>query len=188
VLLDRRRPIPPPPLKPHLASRSAAALPAAWGPHALPRRVVQRALGDGLVTIGLTLVCFLLLPRAGEVRLARGVPGQRIVGFTDTVKLGDLGQSIENSAAVMRVWFRDPQKPQPYRVYGTPLFRGTVVNHYEDRTWTLRFRTRHGHQITRLGWPEPDDGRPILQQISIEPQREATVCVIPPVFEAGRDV
>jgi transglutaminase-like putative cysteine protease len=188
VVLDRLRARPAHPRNGSLAWLSAEALQAVWSSQSVPRHVGQRAVGDGLLTIVLTLVFFLLLPRGGGISVARSFTAQRMVGFTDTIKLGELGNSIENPSSVMRVWFRDSQNQLPYRLYRPPLFRGTVVNHYEDRAWTLKFLDNSGHQVTRLPMPELADGRPILQQFSLEPQREATVCVVYPAFETGRDV
>ncbi|MDH3717558.1 MAG: DUF3488 and transglutaminase-like domain-containing protein [Planctomycetota bacterium] len=188
VVLDQLRASPARPRNGSQAWPSAEALQAVWTSQSVPRHVGQRAVGDGLLTIALTLVFFLLLPRSGELYVARSVTGQRMVGFTDTVKLGDLGNSIEDTSSVMRVWFRDPQNQMPYRLHRPPLFRGTVVNHYENRSWTLKFLKHIRHRNTRLPMPELDDGRPILQKISLEPQREATVCTVYPAFETGQDV
>ena len=111
-----------------------------------------------------------------------------MTGFTDTVKLGDLGNAIENANSVMRVWFINPQTERPYRLHHIPYFRGTVLNHYENQSWTLRFDKNLIHHVTPLRAPKPTDGQTIKQRISLDPHRHRTVCAVYPVYELNQEM
>jgi transglutaminase-like putative cysteine protease len=99
--------------------------------------VLYRRLGVmGLQTLGLTVVLFFALPRLGQVAW-RGpiVQPQPMVGFTDAVKLGELGQIIESREEVMRVkFFQYPgEKPQPIR--GEFYLQGALLLDYDNGQW-----------------------------------------------------
>jgi hypothetical protein len=106
-----------------------------------------RRLGKmGLQTLGLTFVLFFALPRFGW-QAWRGTISrpQPLVGFTDKVTLGDLGQINESHDAVMRVqFFRELDgKPQPIR--GPIYLHGAIMMLYDHGQW------RTGHPTGRFG-------------------------------------
>lgn len=98
----------------------------------------------------------------------------RTVGFTDTVMLGELGGAVNNPELVMRVTFFRGRGDSAMRLVGEPLFRGTVVTRYENRTWTqptpshpIALPSEAGSTITR-------------QRISAEPLDTAEIFHIAP--------
>ena len=101
----------------------------------------------GLQTLGLTLVLFFALPRFGQLSW-RGavVRPQPLVGFSDQVTLGELGQIIESREAVMRVrFYRYPgQTPQP--VHGDIYLQGALLMDYEHGQWRAGQRRRQRGQ------------------------------------------
>ncbi|MGB6042253.1 MAG: DUF3488 and transglutaminase-like domain-containing protein, partial [Pirellulales bacterium] len=166
--------------------RTTKPLAQSWHEDLLNRRLVWRSIAESIVTVGLTLVFFLLLPRSGDLAMARRVTGQRMVGFTDTVRLGDLGNISDDYSSVMRVWFLDSDD-QPFQLLRPPMFRGTVVNHYENSTWTLRFDPRSEGQVLSLKPLDASSGRAVRQTIHLEPQHEDTVCAVYPVYELSNN-
>lgn len=99
---------------------------------------------------------FLLTPRfwmgefavLGAPRDSSGLPlnRQTVTGFTGQVQLGDLGTILENSDPVLRVrlFRRDGEVPlsmdEFLGKYGldAPIFRGNVLDTYEDGAWTAK--------------------------------------------------
>jgi hypothetical protein len=106
-----------------------------------------RRLGKmGLQTLGLTFVLFFALPRFGwqawRGTIARPQP---LVGFTDKVTLGELGQIMESHEAVMRVQFsrQSDRKPQP--IHGSIYLHGAIMMLYDHGQWHT------GHPTRRVG-------------------------------------
>jgi transglutaminase-like putative cysteine protease len=153
----------------------------------LRRRIAWRTLGEGSATLVFTLLCFFLLPRLGDEPMLRRVTAGRMVGFTETVQLGALGADVQNPQSVMRVWFSDPQTGQNYRIHGSPRFRGTVLNRYEDGSWSLTFTQPLYREVKRLEMLGPGKVRPVHQRISIEPLRQSTVCAVYPAYAISQD-
>ena len=88
-----------------------------------------RGLGFTLLLGGLV---FLLLPRQSGVTRARSgsTMTKHLTGFDDEVKLGQLGEILENDSVVMTVEFSDENR-LPMPVSGEPLFRGVTLTQYE---------------------------------------------------------
>jgi hypothetical protein len=61
----------------------------------------------------------------------------KVVGFNDTISLGDLGgETIESREEVMRVRFLDAATRQPYRLLSHEIYlRGTAANYYLKNDW-----------------------------------------------------
>ncbi len=80
---------------------------------------------------------FFLLPRWNiPNQQADNVEPVRSVGFSTTVTLGALGEAVRNPDVVMRIQFFQRRSSRPFKLIGEPLFRGTVVTHYEGGRWT----------------------------------------------------
>ncbi len=96
--------------------------------------------GTTLRALALTLLlgglAFLLLPRqAGATRLrSSGTMARHLTGFDDEVKLGQLGEILENDSVVMSVEFADENRT-PMHPPGEPLFRGVTLTQYEKGRW-----------------------------------------------------
>ncbi len=137
--------------------------------------LVKGVLRQGSATLVLTFLAFLLLPRAGDSKSLLQEVGPRMVGFTETVRLGDLGTAIENLQPVMRVWLLDPLDGQPFRLFGEPLFRGSMVDRYENGTWSLAGSRESRNENYRLDLARSGMTR---QRIVIEPLREPTLFAV----------
>ena len=115
------------------------------------RWISPRFLGGGLVTFALILVVgmtfFVLTPRVwiGNLNVfgdspLRGAGGA--TGFTENVKLGDIGEVMESHELVMEVQVLNGETGQPIppaelaaAVGDEPLFRGAVLEHYTAGSW-----------------------------------------------------
>ncbi|MBA4030249.1 MAG: hypothetical protein C0478_05055 [Planctomyces sp.] len=121
-------------------------------------RWVTPRFGAGVLTIAmlslmLSGVFFTLVPRVWVgPRLSFGdeadgpLPGisrNAMTGFTSQVKLGALGEILENSSPVLQVRLFDSETDKEIQVeqycerlgYAEPLFRGTVLSRYESGQW-----------------------------------------------------
>ena len=87
------------------------------------------------LTLSLGGLFFLLLPRqAGATRSwSSGTMARHLTGFDEEVKLGQLGEILENDSVVMSVEFTDENR-MPMHLPGEPLFRGVTLSQYENRT------------------------------------------------------
>lgn len=112
---------------------------------------------NGVMTVlGLCLsfLFFLLTPRIwiGQFNFLsdEALAGQPLTGFTEEVRLGDMGEILENDDIVLEVELflmgsDRPLSPASYNAYfgPAPLFRGAVLEEYENGRWRqVRFRTR----------------------------------------------
>ena len=92
--------------------------------------------GTTLRTLALTMVLgglvFLLLPRqVGATRSwSSGTMARHLTGFDEEVKLGQLGEILENDSVVMSVEFTDENRTSLH-LPGEPLFRGVTLSRYE---------------------------------------------------------
>jgi transglutaminase-like putative cysteine protease len=86
---------------------------------------------SSLVLTALIFVCF---PRFGLGFLALHSNLAPISGFTDIVRLGDVGKIKMNPEVVLRVEFKKDGKP--YRPPGNLYWRGVALNHYDGKAWT----------------------------------------------------
>ena len=97
----------------------------------------------GLQTLGLTLVLFFAVPRFG-LQAWRGpiAQPQPLVGFTDKVTLGELGQIIESHEAVMRVQFYRESDHAPQPIDGPIYLQGAVMMLYNQGQWRIGHPSR----------------------------------------------
>ncbi|HYW80900.1 MAG TPA: DUF3488 and transglutaminase-like domain-containing protein [Thermoguttaceae bacterium] len=144
------------------------------------REFFGRVAAIGLATLGLTLLIFLTVPRLGRTAW-RGpnVIAKHVVGFSDSVTLGELGEIIENPEEVMRVSLVDATTSQPYPLRSAELYlRGAVLTNYQDGTWQRQ-------TVASSEGPTGAAAEPatVLQQIVAEPMdRNELFCLWPPVI------
>jgi|GEM_PF-1690507 len=92
-------------------------------------------------------VFFLLIPRIWANAVTASAADRNahrpLTGFTDQVRLGDLGEILQDSKEVLTIQvFRNPSNEQVVgaeliKLLGTdPLFRGAVLENYQDGAWT----------------------------------------------------
>ncbi len=146
-----------------------------------PRELLVGLFPSAGLIGGLTFVTsalvFLALPRWNVERLEMmSAEPLRTVGFSKTVTLGELGEVVNNSDTVMRIWFFRGRGDRAVRLTGEPLFRGTVVTRYEDRTWSQDFSSQ------QVLLPEDVGSTITRQRITAEPLDVNEVfCVAPAV-------
>ena len=97
-------------------------LPGGESQTALGRPLLRRLGRMGLQTLGLTFILFFAVPRYGQLtwRGAIAQP-QSLVGFTDKVALGELGQVAEDRSEVLRIMFRRKRDAVPHPLQGDVL-------------------------------------------------------------------
>jgi protein-glutamine gamma-glutamyltransferase len=109
-------------------------------------RFIGGLLGITLASTVVGFTFFLLVPRQWIGEVAWGADHSRsgaLVGFGDSVKLGSFGTLLESRERVMEVRLFD-QDDRPLEVeayagalgFDSPLFRGSVLESYEDGQWT----------------------------------------------------
>lgn len=118
--------------RPGLLRRSRAGK-SSKGSRAL-RRLPLAAACLFLAIFGLALPIFLITPRAAESTLSvpGGAASSGFTGFSDHVRLGDIGRLNESNQLVMRV-----RVEAPARGVGRALrWRGVALDHFDGRSWS----------------------------------------------------
>lgn len=123
---------------PLLARRSEfTGLPVGSVNAGVGRDLFSRLGRMGLHTLALTAVLFFAVPRFGHVAWRGAVQQpQAMVGFTDEVSLGELGQVIESREEVLRAqFFRDASDvSQP--LHGDVYLQGALLMKYKGGQWS----------------------------------------------------
>jgi transglutaminase-like putative cysteine protease len=100
-----------------------------------------RVLWMGLATLALTALVFFTVPRFGQGAWRGMRHGLRSsVGFSDTVRLGDLGLVLQNPQQVLQLSLYEDASGEPFQVEQDLYVRGALLTHYQDRQWTLALR------------------------------------------------
>ncbi len=155
---------------------------ATGGRHGVGWELFGRVGGMGISTLGVAAIIFIAVPRLGD-NAWRGpqLEARRVVGYTDTITLGELGQIIESPQEVLRIRFLDAENDEPYRVTLPEVYlHGTLVNDYRAGTWRYSLQG-HRHRFRPLtSGPGPPEHRLVRQRITIEPlERLEVFCVWP---------
>ncbi|GEM_PF-4877352 len=164
------------------------------GPVLRPKAAFPLALWGHLLRMGLWtfLVApfvFVLIPRHNQNPVSwyppRQLPGVPVTGFSAQVRLGELGQIIQNSQEVMRIEFVDPATGQPYRLDEPPLLQGVTLWTYHQGGWSARGMFRlHLPALSKLR--HRAGGDLVLMQLHLEPVINSTAIFTPrPVFLAS---
>jgi len=102
----------------------------------LGRELFGRLGRMALHTLILTIVLFFVVPRLGQTTWCGAVGNPRtLVGYSDTVKLGELGEVIENRDDVMRVRFFDRAHNDPRPIHGEIYLQGAILMTYDKGHW-----------------------------------------------------
>lgn len=159
--------------------------------------VTTLTVGRGLVTLGLgaaaaslvvTFVLFFVIPRIGEATLALRTPTRRmLVGFSDRVELGAIGELEQDTSVAMRVRLLDaPLTPE---LVGALRWRGVALDHFDGRMWTATRRRRVPFGRGRSGVTEIDGrggtNRLVTQEIFLEPIGTETLFAAPRVVRVN---
>ncbi len=147
-------------------------------------------VGTTLRALALTMVLgglvFLLLPRQAGATRARssGTMARHLTGFDDEVKLGQLGEILENDSVVMSIEFADENRT-PTHPPGEPLFRGVTLSQYEKGRWRRQLQ-RSLQTIVSLPYfrnAGPRKRAVIRQIIKLEPNDSPTLFAMRPILE-----
>jgi transglutaminase-like putative cysteine protease len=102
-----------------------------------PSRITHRFFwltnGTAIMTVGLTLAIFFVIPRigAGVLQKTHG-EALRTTGFSDRVDLGTIGSVKQDPQIVMRVELPDQPTVEKDRLY----LRGLAYDQYNGRSWS----------------------------------------------------
>jgi transglutaminase-like putative cysteine protease len=168
-----------------------------------PTRLGRQALGSGLLkqiaAIGgsalvFAFVLFFAAPRLdSSTRRNYQVRLTRVVGFSSQVTLNDLQSILESTETVMRVSFRDAISGEPYRVYGEPYFRGSLLTEYRFEDGKAHWRQPSNAGLEALFvspivrsyrlLDDPPAYRGLVRQdVILQPLSEQVLFAIFPVF------
>lgn len=174
--------------------------PDATGPEArVPWRVGAVALAAGVGVFALTIVLFGVLPRLQFQTFSGGVLlTESVSGFSDEVRLGDLGGAKLDHRPVMRVMLEGrPVAPPDF------YWRGMALDRYdsEKKLWTIseqdetRIGPRRGFSLDarkagmatfRIATPEPSE--PVRQTIMLEPLDVSVLFALPGLKSVEADL
>jgi transglutaminase-like putative cysteine protease len=145
------------------------------GPTArIGREILNLALAGSVVTVLVTAVLFVVIPRVGLAALPLRTQASRTVsGFTEQVQLGAFGEIETDATVVMRVRLTNLTGGGVPEQLPSLRWRGIAFDHFDGRTWTVGRSTL---KLTlRRNRPVPFPvhqytGGPVLtQEIDLEP-------------------
>jgi transglutaminase-like putative cysteine protease len=154
-------------------------------PGLLNAAFVVTALRVTVTTMALGGVIFLAMPRrSGLAQSNAGAElARHLTGFDEEVKLGQLGEILENDSIVMSIELYDSQRP-PRRIKPPPepLWRGVTMADYREGRWQRQRRVMSSfpsRASTRL------EARPyIRQQIRLEATDSPVLFGLRPMINA----
>ncbi len=85
-----------------------------------------------IATMLFALPLFFAFPRVSGAGFGNSAAGNRVTGFSDSVKLGEIGNLLQNDEIVMRVGFEQSNLqnlPQP-------RWRGVALDKFDNKSWS----------------------------------------------------
>ena len=159
------------------------------------RGLVRITAKVGLTTLLITLVIFFTIPRFGKSAFrGLGQTQQRMVGYSQRVELGELGQIVESPETVLQLRLFENDSQESFRLSGEPFLRGSILTTYQSTKsagatgpsqWSPSLLNT-GRSTRRLPVSRPAGGF-VRQQISLEPLDETVVFGIYPIFGLGEE-
>ena len=140
---------------------------------------VASALLVAATTLALGALIFLLIPRSTGASDRRGRPPEPTTGFSPDVKLGDIGQILENQDVVMTVELFDGFDVK-LRPRGELLWRGLALIVYRGGIWH-RYRLAP-MPIRSLPLEALPHGRRLRQKIKLERSTDGALFGIRPIY------
>lgn len=128
---------------------------------------------------------FLVMPRSTTMGSTKtgSVRAKHLTGFDDQVRLGQMGEILENDNVVMTIEFYN-LKEERIAPSGEPLFRGATMAIYRDGRW-------HRQEKHRGDFPVPprilNAPRRIIQRIKLEPHDSTVLFGLRPMLMAHSD-
>jgi len=144
-----------------------------------------------LSALAVAAIVFCVAPRFGRIEFELpplgDLPWQpgssrplRVVGFTDRVRLGEMGTMSDDQRLVFEFQLVDQVGAKPYRPRGSLYLRGAVLSKYRGGHWEL---TEAGsvERPRRLAEERPSDPQALVRQrITVEPSAEPDLfCIWP---------
>lgn len=150
------------------------------------RRLARVTATMSTLSLGLTVILFITVPRG----FGRGTPWQttadlpqRVVGFSQQVTLGTLGQVIESPEIVMRFQLVDEETGEPFRLADTLMLRGSVVTEYQANRWSQGDGdSKELDELLRAPSGAPNLVR---QKIDLEALNEPVIFCVYPAYSIG---
>ena len=162
-------------------------------PSKMPRIGLRFLAGAGVVAaaeIVLSIAIFMHFPRFG-IQILQLKPvqrGERLSGFSDTVRFGDLVRILDNPRVVMSVQLRKDGKPiqaDRFRL----LLRGIALDTYQHATWTTRhyIADSNRHMLPyRKRTSREEEADLIVQDITLQPIDTRVLFYLPEVMHFDR--
>ncbi|GAC1467460.1 MAG: transglutaminaseTgpA domain-containing protein [Isosphaeraceae bacterium] len=142
-----------------------------------------------LTTLALGALIFLAMPRKIAVASKRLMEqtGQHITGFDEEVKLGQMGEILENDNVVMSVELFDDQGARIH-LADEPLWRGVTMTDYHKGRWSRQRKTYLTFPNPTARLPSSGSGNRnrgiIRQQIKLEPNDSNVLFGMRPMLDA----
>ena len=162
-------------------------------PSDIGREFWYRVAHMSVICVALALAVFFAAPRFGGIDLSilrygpAGWAGReaiaRTIGFSNRVKLGELGTLADDQQKVLEIEFLDHAMGESYTVAGSVYLRGALLTRYRNGQWEQQ-RSESPPHPRRLPSTEGSDMTDLVRQrIAIEPMsRSDLFCVWPLVF------
>ena len=130
-------------------------------------------------TLVMSVLVFLIMPRGDNMRASRrpGSISRHLTGFDEEVKLGQLGEILENNSVVLTIEFYDSENNKIMPT-GETYWRGVTMGQYDNGQWK-RQNTVQGNLS-----PRPDLKNTIRQKVRQEPTDSTVVFGLRPVIKA----
>ena len=135
-----------------------------------------------------TLAIFLVIPRVGIGYFSKRAGGAlKISGFSDSVKLGSMGEMLLDPTTVMRVQI-DGDRPPESELY----WRGKVFDYYNGSSWENKLTSnkvllKGPAALFILGSVGPMPRRCVTQRIILEPLDNPTLFALYPAYVINGD-
>lgn len=154
------------------------------------------SIGCSITALFISMCFFLLIPRLWVTRSFFNnetiqADNQPLVGFTENVQLGEMGEILESSERVLELAIYDNTSNKPVSVtefvqkFGLdePLFRGAVLSKYQDGGWS---RDSSGSSWRLADSQELESVDLYRQEMVLEPIGTDVIFVMQPI--AGIDM
>ncbi len=164
--------------------------------HWVNSRFVLGVLSTSLMSLGVGMVFFVLIPRVWvgrqhEFENEFDAPLRSYTGFTNEVQLGELGQILESNRPVMQVRCSRADTGEEIPVeqagrmmgFSEPLFRGSVMGRYENGRWHVLEESQTAAALV----PPRDHRKRIQQRIILHDSDTRTLFGMHPIVGASID-
>jgi protein-glutamine gamma-glutamyltransferase len=165
---------------------------------AIGRPFWWRMVGMTLSAFAVAVLLFCLAPRFGRVEFELPPlsdlpwrPGRtqplRMVGFTDRVRLGELGALSDDQRMVFEFSLADRGGKRPYQPRGSIYLRGALLTEYRAGNWEFQPGGPPG-RLRGLESEQPVDPDSLVRQrITVEPSDRAELFCVWPFLLIGED-